>query len=294
MSKKALSIITAFVILAAGASWLFQESIFKLYNTTAESLHNFQKTDLGAIVDELKREILAPAPLHIGGKANNVFLNASAAVLQTNLQRKSNGSLPALTVNAQLTAAAKAKAQDMFAKQYFEHVSPSGVDPGNLVKANGYEYIITGENLILGNFKDEQEVVQLWMNSPGHRANILNSRFTEIGVALVKGAYKGDTVWIGVQEFGLPLSACNQPEVSLQNQIEQNKASLDALAVKIEAKRAEINNTSKRLPEYNKKVDEYNALVAQYNALNEKTKLLISQYNAQVNAFNACVAGDSW
>lgn len=272
-------------------SFFFRNSLNAVYGTIGKSLPHFEKTDFTNLINEIKKEVLAPSPLNIGGKANNVVLNATAVVLQTNLQRKSNGNLPALTLNAQLTAAAKAKATDMFANQYFEHVSPSGVGPGELVKTHGYDYIITGENLILGNFKDEQEVVQLWMNSPGHRANILNNRFSEIGVAVVKGAYKGDTVWIGVQEFGLPLSACAQPEVSLQNQIEQNKATLDALVIKIEAKRAEINNTSKRSSDYNKKVDEYNAMVAQYNALNEKTKVLISQYNAQVNAFNACVAG---
>lgn len=273
------------LIIVALAGWFF------INGNLAKTLQNFQKSDLGNTINKIVRQVLAPGPLNIGGKANNVVLLKSQVILQTNLQRRDNGSLPPLKENAKLNAAAKAKAEEMFKNQYFEHVSPSGIDPGELVKAYGYDYIVTGENLILGNFKSEQEVVQLWMDSPGHRANILNTRFTEIGVAMVKGTYKGDTVWIGVQEFGLPLSACAQPEVSLQNQIEQNKAALDALAVKIEAKRAEINNTSKRSPEYNQKVDEYNAMVAQYNALNETTKSLIIKYNGQVNAFNACVAG---
>jgi hypothetical protein len=143
----------------------------------------------------------------------------------------------------------------------------------------------------MGNFKNEQEIVQLWMDSPGHRANILNNRFTQIGVAIIKGEYKGDVVWMGVQEFGLPISACSQPDVDTKNQIEANKMALDAMAVKIEAKRDEIENTNRRSEKYDILVDEYNAMVAEYNTLNEKTKNLISQYNNQVNTFNQCVAG---
>src|SRR3989344_3216924 len=109
-----------------------------------------------------------------------------------------------------------------------------------------------GENLILGNFLSEKEAVQHWMDSPGHRANILNNRFTEIGVAFIKGQYQGDTVWIGVQE---------------------------------------IENTNSKSSRYNVLVDEYNALVASYNPLNQETKNLIFQYNSQVNNFNQCVAG---
>ncbi len=255
------------------------------------AIQNFQKSDLGNLVQQVKEEILAPNPLNIGGAANNVVLVASKVIIETNLARKENGNLPALAENAKLDAAAKAKANDMFKNQYFEHISQSGVDPGALAKSYGYDYIVEGENLILGNFKDEHEVVQLWMASPGHRANILNNRYVDIGVAMVKGTYKGQTAWIGVQEFGLPLSSCKQPNEALKNQIQSNKGTLDQEALALDAKRAEINGADPRSQKYNQLVDEYNAMVAQYNSLSEITKSLIAEYNTQINVFNTCVAG---
>ena len=64
----------------------------------------------------------------------------------------------------------------------------------------------------MGNFKNDQDLVSAWLNSPGHRANILNTRFTEIGTAVLKGFYEGREVWMAVQEFGLPLSSCPNPD----------------------------------------------------------------------------------
>ena len=266
----------------------FKDAIFSLGKN---SLQQFQKTDFGNIISQIKKEVFSPEPLNIGGKENNSFLTKSKVVSETNVQREANGGLPPLLENAKLNAAAKAKADDMFLKQYFEHISPSGMGPGELVKNHGYDYVVTGENLILGNFKDEKEMVQAWMDSPGHRANILNKRFSEIGVAVVKGVYEGKTVWIGVQEFGLPLSSCAQPNEILKHQIDANKSQLDQLALQIEARRNEINQTSPRSEKYNQLVDEYNALVAQYNPLNNQTKGLILQYNTEVNNFNQCLAG---
>ncbi len=179
----------------------------------------------------------------------------------------------------------------MFTKQYFEHVSPNGTDPGTLVKNSGYDYIVAGENLILGNFSSEKEVVQNWMESPGHRANILNIRYSEIGVAVVKGAYEGKTVWIGVQEFGLPLSSCKQPDASLRDKIEFQKTQLDYFSVQIELKHKEIETVNPESFRYNILVDAYNQLVKDYNIMAEETKKLILQYNNQVNNFNECVAG---
>ena len=145
---------------------------------------------------------------------------------------------------------------------------------------------------ILGNFADEKELVQLWMDSPGHRANILNDRFAEIGVAVVKGSYKGQTVWIGVQEFGLPLSACSQPSLSLKGEIDSNVGRLDGMSLQIEAKKSELESTSKRSPKYNLLIDQYNMMVNEYNSFNQQTKNIILQYNNQVNIFNQCVAGN--
>jgi len=296
-------IVLGLVLLAIAAGFYFKDTIFDFYNNLGKNLQKFipissqildevgKKTDLGNVINEFKKEVLAPAPLNIGGKENQVVLTKAKIMAHTNIQRYNNGLLLPLIENEKLYLAAKAKADDMFKNQYFDHVSPSGVNPGELVKSFDYDYIITGENLILGNFSSEAEVVQAWMNSPGHRANILNNRFVDIGVAVVKGTYQGQVTWIGVQEFSLPLSTCAQPEVGLKNQIDSNKNYLDQLSLQIDAKREEINDTNPRSPQYNVLVDEHNKLVAEYNSLTQETKNLISQYNNDINIFNQCVAG---
>lgn len=284
-------IIFIFIILAFVAGFYFRADILKLYNNFTNGVDSFKKTDIGTTLSEVGREILTPPPLLINRKEASVTLNAEKIISETNLQRAQNGGLLALKENSKLTAAALAKANDMFAKQYFEHVSPTGIDPGKLVQNAGYSYIIAGENLILGNFSSEKEAVQDWMNSPGHRANILNTRFTEIGVAVVKGVYEGETVWIGVQEFGLPLSNCPEPSEALKNEIDSDKTYLDDLALQINQIRSEIDNTSARSKQYNQLISSYNQLVNDYNNLSANIKNIISQYNTQVNNFNNCVVG---
>ncbi len=289
--KKSKIIILILILLVSSVGFYLKDNVFNFYNNFGKNLQNFQKTDIGNIITELKKEVLTSTPLNVGGRENQVILTKTKIIAQTNIQRYNNGLLPPLIENLKLNAAAKVKAQDMFNKQYFEHVSPSGVDPGELVKSSGYNYIVTGENLILGNFKDEKEVVQLWMDSPGHRANILNNRYTDIGVAIIKGIYNGQTVWIGVQEFGLPLSACEQASDNLKNEIKVNKNKLDQLFSQIDLKRTEIDDTKPKSSQYNILIDEYNQLVNEYNLLNQETKNIILQYNNQINIFNECVSG---
>ncbi len=293
MKKYTVVILVLILIaLALGVGFYFKNNILGVYNKAAKNLQTFGKTDLGNVAAAVKKEISAPLPLNIGGQSNSIVLVKSKIIAQTNIQRFDNGNLPPLIENVKLDAAATAKAQDLFKNQYFEHVSPSGVDPGMLAKSFGYEYIVEGENLILGNFASEQIVVQDWMNSPGHRANILNNRFTDIGVSIMKGTYKGQTVWIGVQEFGLPLSACTQADVGLENQINADKSSLDSLSLQIDSQKAEIDKDSPNAHDYNSLVDAYNATVDQYNSIAKETKDLITDYNNQINNFNQCVAGN--
>lgn len=291
MGKIKSIIIFILIIVAFGAGVYFRDDAIKFYNSFNKQVQDFQKTDVGQTISQAGKQILTPPPLNIGGTEKNVVLLKSKVITETNLQRQENGNLPALKENLKLDEAAAAKAEDMFSKQYFEHVSPSGVDPGTLVQRYGYDYIVAGENLILGNFSSEKEILQDWMNSPGHRANILNNRYSEIGVAIIKGTYKGETVWIGVQEFGLPLSACNQPDIRLKNQINSNNAQLDSLFSQINDKKNQIDSTNQNSPAYQQMVDDYNQLVAQYNSLADTTKNIVAQYNNQVNNFNNCVAG---
>jgi uncharacterized protein YkwD len=274
------------IIIAAFAVGVYYSTEIK------NQIKNIQNIDVGQLVNQATKQINFSNPLNIGGSANSVVLLQSKIIEETNLQRQQNGGLPALKENLKLNEAAAAKTNDMFLNQYFEHVSPSGVGPGDLAQRYGYDYIIEGENLILGNFASEKEVVQNWMDSPGHRANILNNRYTEIGVAVVKGKYKGETVWIGVQEFGLPLSTCSAPNTALKNQIDSEKAQLDELALQLDAKKNQIESTNKHSPIYSQMIDNYNQTVAEYNALAEKVKQDVATYNNQVNTFNNCVAGN--
>jgi uncharacterized protein YkwD len=120
----------------------------------------------------------------------------------TNADRASNN-LSGLTINPVLQKAAQMKADDMAAKGYFAHNSPEGVTPWHWFKEAGYTFSFAGENLAVY-FSDSAELEKAWMNSPLHRANILNSYFTEIGIATAKGVYQGrETVYV-VQEFGRP------------------------------------------------------------------------------------------
>lgn len=122
----------------------------------------------------------------------------------TNSNRE-DSRLPNLKDNAQLEEAAKLKINDMMTNKYFAHTSPSGVEPWDWIKKAGYSYEYAGENLAI-NYSDSADVVTAWMKSPGHRANILNQQYTEIGVATAKTYYGNREVVFVVEMFGKPSS----------------------------------------------------------------------------------------
>ena len=106
-----------------------------------------------------------------------------------------------LTVNPLLQQSATLKALDMAKKGYFSHVSPDGTTPWSWFGQVGYQYTNAGENLAV-NFIDSRDVHTAWMESPGHRANILNEVYTEIGIATATGVYQGREAVFVVQHFG--------------------------------------------------------------------------------------------
>lgn len=116
--------------------------------------------------------------------ATNV--NHSGLLGSTNQQRLAGG-LGALGMDSRLNAAAQAKANDMVAKNYWSHTSPDGRQPWDFIIAAGYSYNRAGENLAYGALTSE-ETVQAWMNSPGHRANIMNAGFTQVGFGFANSA----------------------------------------------------------------------------------------------------------
>ena len=102
--------------------------------------------------------------------------------------------------NDRLARAALAHSEDMAAKNYFSHVAPDGTDMTNRVAVQGYRFSALGENIAAGQ-RTAAEVVQGWLESPGHCANIMNGAFREIGVGRAEGgSYK--IYW--TQNFGSP------------------------------------------------------------------------------------------
>ncbi|MDO8572567.1 MAG: CAP domain-containing protein [bacterium] len=240
-----------------------------------------------------EKKVSAPGPLKVIHDAilgeNQSELTRMGIIDQTNNERITQG-LSMLSENSKLNTSAEVKVNDMFVKQYFEHVSPSGVNVDNLAESVGYAYILVGENLALGNFKDDRAVVVAWMNSPGHRANILNTRLEEIGVFTKKGIFEGKEVWIAVQEFGKPLSSCPSIDPSIKQSIENNKRQTESLQTSLNVYRQEIDSMQPKYGnEYNKKVNEYNSLIPSYNQLIEATRAFVDNYNAQVRLFNECI-----
>lgn len=116
-------------------------------------------------------------------------------------KKRIEANLPPLTLSSQLSTAATQKAADMFTKDYWAHVSPTGVSPWTFITSSGYDYLYAGENLAK-DFNTSQEVVEAWMNSPTHKANILKSEYTEIGLAVMNGKLSGEETTLIVQHFG--------------------------------------------------------------------------------------------
>lgn len=154
-----------------------------------------------------------PVSGSILGYASNITV--AQVVEFTNSQRAASG-LGALTYNNQLGQAAIAKAQNMFSEGYWAHTSPTGTEPWDFIKSTGYRYKIAGENLAR-DFDSTGPMVHAWMNSPTHRANIMNPRYEEIGIAVVDGLLNGVETTLVVQMFGAPETqvAVRQPSVTV-------------------------------------------------------------------------------
>ena len=128
---------------------------------------------------------------------------ASVLVSLTN-QNRAAANIAELKINPLLEKAAQMKADDMASKSYFAHNTPEGKTPWYFVEQAGYKYIYAGENLAV-NFENSEDVETAWMNSRGHFLNIMNPKYTEIGIATSTGIYKGRTAIFVVQLFGAPM-----------------------------------------------------------------------------------------
>jgi hypothetical protein len=102
-----------------------------------------------------------------------------------------------------LSSAAQAKLQDMFAKNYWDHTSPTGEKAWIFIDKTGYSYSVAGENLARG-FVSADGMVDAWMDSPTHKKNILDKDFRETGIAVGNGVINGKSATVAVQLFGKP------------------------------------------------------------------------------------------
>ncbi len=236
--------------------------------------------------DDFRRDVVHPAPLIKFGENDPGVLTKSGVFDLTNQQRIDH-KLDIFLTNELLDRAAEIKVDDMIDRQYFDHESPTGEGVVDLATRVGYEFIIVGENLAMGDFLDDKELVIGWMNSPGHRENIVNPNYIEMGVAVKRGVMNNREVWFAVQIFGLPLSICPSINESLLVSINKKEAELASLQEKMNTLKREIEST---IPRNNQKIGEYNSLINQYNELINQQRSLINEYNRQVEVMNKCIA----
>ena len=288
-TKKWLGVLV--FVIAAVLLWRFEAPTQKFAEQIPGEIQNFASSTLAGI-SQTAGQISAPTPLKSSVQNAHATLTNSGVIYWTNINRQQNGNLPALAENSTLDKEAAAKLADMFAQQYFEHINPQGHGPDYLAKTYGYDYIAIGENLALGNFKNDEDLLTAWMNSPGHRANILNFKYQQIGVAVGQGTFEGQKTWLAVQEFGEPASACPSVDANLKAELDSLQTQVDQSAAQLAAQKAQMDSENPRTPAeydaYNKQVADYNNAVAIYDNLVDRLKLDTSTYNAQVTARNNC------
>ncbi len=304
--KNTRNFLSIFTILFVMASlFLLQGDLKPLIqkgsNVVTQTLGHASSSILPLVTEELP---FTPGPLKVIKRAFekattktsedlNESVTISGIISETNKARATQN-MPPLSENTKLDASALVKVKDMLQGQYFEHTSPNGSTVVTLVTDVGYDYVVVGENLALGNFASSKNIVDAWMASPGHRANILNTRFTDIGVGIIQGTYQGQTLWLAVQHFGLPRSSCPKVDGTLKSSIDKNQDQINKDTARIDElqKKMDEEGSNDGAP-YTATVEEYNNLVNMYNSLIKETQEKISLYNKQVNALNSCIKGSS-
>lgn len=159
------------------------------------------------------------------GYASDIQINQ--VFEQINQQRLEAG-LPALKLNDKLSDAARRKASDMFASDYWAHVNPdNGREPWYFFDAVNYDYRYAGENLAR-DFSTTGLLIKAWINSPTHRENIVSTRYRETGIAVVNGVLNGVETTLVVQLFGT-----KKPAVAAVPQITNTGFQAEALEAKV-------------------------------------------------------------
>ncbi len=290
--KKTLTGLLFLLIFAGGVFGFFYFSYGDYFlNSFKELFPNFNFFEFNGYDDE---EVIPPEGLIREDEPENEtkgFLTRAGIIEETNNQRaKFNENT--LLENEKLNEVAIIKLDDMFEKQYFAHVSPEGEGVGDIAKTINYNFLLIGDNLAMGLYRDDEDVVSAWMNSPGHRTNILNSKYQEIGVAAREGEYNGKTIWMAVQVFAMPTSACPLVDESLIEEMDRRRNELQAFLDRREQLEGEMDRVRPRGgEEHLKMVEEYNSLGVQYNEKVFSLDRLIEDYNKQIKLRDECVSG---
>lgn len=287
-----------FIVFIFTALLVTREDVVSVLGNISSSFNKNVKTGVVKLTEKenlLPKKIDMPGALRVVDSiisANSkVDLTRAKIISLTNKYRKDNANLSALIENKKLDLSAEKKLQDMFDNQYFEHISPHNIGVGDLGEEVGYDYILIGENLAMGNFKDDQALLDAWIASEGHRENIVNKNYTEIGVAVGKGTFEGKEIWMAVQHFGTPRSTCPLVDEVLYGDISINQNKIKEMEVDLVTRLDMINKGAVYEGKTkNEQIDIYNNLVNIYNDLIKSTKEKINNYNTQIRTFNNCLA----
>lgn len=183
----------------AQAIQFFHEPPFEAYKVSKGDTFWFIAKRYGLDVQELMRlnPNVDPYNMQVGSiirlKPESTTAPSQASsfevqVVQLVNQERAKYGLQPLAHRADLSIVARDKAKDMVVNNYFSHTSPTYGSPFDMMRAYGIRYNYAGENIAKG-YRSPQEVVRAWMNSEGHRRNILNPNFTGIGVGYYNGAW---------------------------------------------------------------------------------------------------------
>ncbi|MEA5573016.1 CAP domain-containing protein [Calothrix sp. UHCC 0171] len=189
-SKKIVSVLTTVIIISSVGTAIHAISFFSPLTQDAQAFF-FRR----------RRKPKPPSIQQKQPTTQNQSEYNSALLELTNAERQKAG-LPPLRFSSTLGQAAQDHAEDMVRNNFFDHAGSNGSQPAQRAKKRGYSSSYIGENIAAGNTTPE-ETIRQWMNSSGHRENILSANYTEIGFGYVKNSsYKYGHVW--VQVFGSP------------------------------------------------------------------------------------------
>jgi hypothetical protein len=178
-------------------------------NHTPHVLHHRALFGYSVALVLLKVLVFAVAVMLPAAVVFSSAISQANIIALTNATRESLG-LSDLTPNSQLQAAAQAKADDMMLNHYFAHTSPAGKTPWDWIHTAGYMYTLAGENLA-AHYETSEDVTSGWLASPTHRANIVNERFSEIGIGISHGEFDDYDTFLVVQMFGEPVVVSAEP-----------------------------------------------------------------------------------